>query len=71
VLELIQNTRATQQCFCDAITFKAGQNSKQEKCKAEWFTPVILATQEAEIRRVAVQDQPGKNKFIRPPHLTQ
>jgi hypothetical protein len=25
--------------------------------QAWWFTPVILATQEAEIRRIAVQDQ--------------
>jgi hypothetical protein len=25
-----------------------------------WFTPVILATQEAEIRRTTVQSQPGQ-----------
>jgi hypothetical protein len=25
-----------------------------------WLTPVILATQEAEIRRIASQSQPGK-----------
>jgi hypothetical protein len=24
-----------------------------------WFTPVVLATQEAAIRRIAVQSQPG------------
>jgi hypothetical protein len=26
--------------------------------RCQWFTPVILATQEAEIRRIAVQSQP-------------
>jgi hypothetical protein len=25
-----------------------------------WLTPVIVATQEAEIRRIAVQSQPGQ-----------
>jgi hypothetical protein len=25
-----------------------------------WFTPIILATQEAEIRRITVQSQPGQ-----------
>jgi hypothetical protein len=26
----------------------------------QWFTPVILATQEAEIRRIIFQSQPGQ-----------
>jgi hypothetical protein len=27
---------------------------------AQWLTPVILATQKAEIRKIVVQRQPGK-----------
>jgi hypothetical protein len=30
------------------------------KCPAWWLTPVILATQEAEIRRITVQYSQGK-----------
>jgi hypothetical protein len=26
----------------------------------QWLTPVVLAIQEAEIRKIAVQSQPGK-----------
>jgi hypothetical protein len=28
--------------------------------RAWWLTPVLLATQEAKIRRIAVQSQPGQ-----------
>jgi hypothetical protein len=28
--------------------------------KCQWLTPIILATQEVEIRRIAVQSQPGQ-----------
>jgi hypothetical protein len=30
------------------------------EARHQWFTPVILATPEAEIRRIMVQSQPGK-----------
>jgi hypothetical protein len=30
------------------------------KCQLWWLTHGILATQEAEIRRIAVQNQPGQ-----------
>jgi hypothetical protein len=31
-----------------------------------WLTPVILATQEAEIRRIAIQSQPWANNLQDP-----
>jgi hypothetical protein len=33
---------------------------RTEKARCRWLTPVILATQEAEIRRIAAQSQPGQ-----------
>jgi hypothetical protein len=35
-------------------------NQKQLLAGHQWLTPVILATQEAEIRRIEVQSQPGQ-----------
>jgi hypothetical protein len=29
-------------------------------CRSQWFTPIVLATQEAEIRRIVVGSQPGQ-----------
>jgi hypothetical protein len=33
--------------------------NREKKGKTRWLTPVILPTQEAEIRRITVQSQPG------------
>jgi hypothetical protein len=43
--------------------YRAWPRSKKRKTGAgyQWFTPVILATQEAEIRRIVVQSQPQAN----------
>jgi hypothetical protein len=35
-----------------------GVKKKKNLYWSRWFTPVILATQEAEIRRISVQSQP-------------
>jgi hypothetical protein len=34
---------------------------KEKKSGHPWLTPVMLATQEAEIRRIVVQSQPQAN----------
>jgi hypothetical protein len=39
---------------------------KHLRVRRWWLTPVILATQEAEIRRISIQSQPLINKFLRP-----
>jgi hypothetical protein len=43
-----------------SIVKKKRKEGKKEKRKArcQWLTPVILATQEVKIRKIAVQGQP-------------
>jgi hypothetical protein len=40
------------------VSFTLLKLSKKARC--QWLTPVILATQEAEIRRIKVQSQTGQ-----------
>jgi hypothetical protein len=46
---------------CNPSTWEAevGEPRVQDLARCRWFTPVILATQEAEIRRISVQSQPS------------
>jgi hypothetical protein len=37
-----------------------GKLKRRENTRPWWLTPVILATQEAEIKRIAVRSQPGQ-----------
>jgi hypothetical protein len=35
-----------------------------QQTRPQWLTPIVLATQEAEIRRIAIQNQPGPNSTL-------
>jgi hypothetical protein len=43
------------------INYKAQRLRVREKARHPWLTPIILATQEAEIRKMVVQSQPWAN----------
>jgi hypothetical protein len=40
---------------------KKGQNKSNKQARNWWLTPIILATQEAESRRIKFQSQPEAN----------
>jgi hypothetical protein len=42
---------------------KKKRKKKKKKAGHQWFTLVILATQESEIRRIAVQSQPNSREL--------
>jgi hypothetical protein len=44
------------------IRYKRNKNGFKKPIRAghQWLTPIIPATQEAEIRRIVVQSQPGQ-----------
>jgi hypothetical protein len=37
-----------------------GESLSKKKARCQWLTPVIPATQEAEVRRIEIQSQPGQ-----------
>jgi hypothetical protein len=39
--------------------YKQKLNIREMEARRWWLTPIILATQEAKIRRIVVQNQPG------------
>jgi hypothetical protein len=48
-------------CFRHHINFRTFSSPQKEALAGhQWLVPVILATQEAEMRRIAVRSQPGQ-----------
>jgi hypothetical protein len=45
-------------CYTGDSLRHTSNNIEHKLARCQWLTPVILATQEAEIRRIAVQSQP-------------
>jgi hypothetical protein len=45
--------------------------SKKREARRQWFMPVILATQEAEMRRIAVRSQQIVHKTLSRKYLSQ
>jgi hypothetical protein len=55
--------RQPRQVVCKILSRKYPNQKKKKKKKSSWawwLTPIILAIQEAEIRRIAVKSQPGQ-----------
>jgi hypothetical protein len=63
LIDLWENIKSPNVCSIRSLKNKAGAQ-KYLKSWAPWLMSVILATQEAETRRIEFQSQPGQIDFI-------
>jgi hypothetical protein len=44
----------------ECLSSKTNKQTNEKNSRCQWLTPIILDTQEAEIRRIKVRSQPGQ-----------